>query len=130
MKPSLAYYLSRGLIATGFGVMLIFLGAPWLIGLGVFALAMAWFLWAPRSGLYVVRPQGGIAALSRDERLASMNNKAARNGFVVAVMALAVCLTYFRVWGGDTVPTAIVASILVLTVLVYAISGFVLRRAG
>lgn len=130
MKPSFAYYLSRGLIAVGFGLMLILFGAPWFVGLGVFALAMSWFLWAPRSGLYVVRPEGGIAALSRDERLASLNNQAARNGFVVAVLARAVCLTYFRVWGGDTVPTAVVASILVLTVLVYTVSQFVLRRAG
>lgn len=130
MKPSLAYYLSRGLIALGFGLMLILAGAPWWIGLGVFGAALGWFLWAPRSGLYVVRPDGGMAALSRDERLASITNQAARNGFVTAVLALAVCLTYFRVWGDDTVPTTIVAAVLVLTVLVYAVSQFVLRRAG
>lgn len=89
MRRLSRYYISRAIISSAFGGLLAVTGSTWwmaaLMGLIVFAL----FLWAPHSGRYAVHPELGGSALRRDERTQVISDKAARNGFVVTLLALA-----------------------------------------
>ncbi len=123
------YYLSRALISLAFGGLLALTGSPWwmavLVGLLVFAL----FLWAPRSGRYAVHPELGVTALRRDERTQVINDKAARNGFVVTILAIAAIATYFGTIAQTDVPILALHLSLVLGVMTYFFSDFWLRRS-
>ena len=123
------YYISRAVISLAFGGLLALTGFPWwtavLVGLMVFAL----FLWAPRSGRYAVHPELGVTALRRDERTQAINDKAARNGFIVATLALAAMATYFGTTARSDVPILALHLSLVLGVLTYFLSDFWLRRS-
>ena len=59
------YYLTRLPFAAGLGALLVALGQPWYLGVGVALVALVFFLWAPRGGRYLSRP--GSAALRRDD---------------------------------------------------------------
>jgi hypothetical protein len=92
------------------------------------ALALAWFLWAPRSGRYVVRPEHGPTALRRDDRTQAIAAKAARNAFIVTYLALGGVGIYYGLIAPGSVPVATVNLILVLGVAAYFGSDFWLRR--
>lgn len=121
-----AYYISRLGVSIAFGVLWFLTGTAWwmalLVGLGTFA----WFLWAPRSGRYSVRPELGVTALRRDERTQSVNDKAARNGFVITMLALAALAIYFS---ASAIPTQVLSWVLILGALTYLISDVILRRS-
>jgi hypothetical protein len=124
-----AYYLTRALIAVTIGGILLVGGSPWWVGMGVGGLVMIWFFVAPRIGRYAVHPEYGATALRRDERGAAINNAAARNAFVVSMLAIAAVLLHARATGLDGVAIEVLEGILVLGVLVYYASDFWLRRA-
>jgi len=121
------YYLSRALLSLTFGGLLALTGSPlWmavLVGLLVFVL----FLWAPRSGRYAVHPELGVTALRRDERTQVINDKAARNGFVVTILMIAAIAAYFGAIAQTNVPILALHLSLVLGVLTYFFSDFWLR---
>jgi nitrogen fixation-related uncharacterized protein len=94
-----------------------------LVGLLVFVL----FLWAPRSGRYAVHPELGVTALRRDERTQVINDKAARNGFVVTILMIAAIAAYFGAIAQTNVPILALHLSLVLGVLTYFFSDFWLR---
>lgn len=96
-----------------------------LMGVIVFAL----FLWAPRSGRYAVHPELGITALRRDERTQAINDKAARNAFIVTMLGGAGVAIYFGSIAPANVPVIILDFVLALGVLTYFVSDFWLRRS-
>ena len=129
MKGMKAYYLSRALIAVAIATILLVGGSPWWVSIGVGGLIMIWFLLAPRLGRYAVHPEHGVTALRRDERAEAINNTAARNAFVVSMLAVGALIVYARAAAWDGVEITLLEGILVLGVLVYYASDFWLRRA-
>jgi len=123
-----AYYASRMLVAIAFGALFLLTGSPWWVGVLMGALALVFFLWAPRSGRYAVHAELGVTALRRDEHTQAINDKAARNAFGIMVLALAVILIYFSAVAPGDVPVALLVAPLILGVAVYFISELLLRR--
>jgi hypothetical protein len=126
----LPYYVSRGLIALAFGILFVLTGSPWWAGVLIGGAVFAWFLWAPHSGRYAVHPELGVTALRRDERLESINDKAARNALVVVMLILGAATAYYGISGLAVVPITILKALLVLGALVYFASDFWLRRTA
>jgi hypothetical protein len=124
-----AYYLTRAIIAVTIGGILLAGGSPWWISIGIAGLVMIWFFVAPRLGRYAVHPEYGVTALRRDERAEAINNAAARNAFVVSMLAIGGVIIYVRAAASDGIPTTVLKAILLLGVLVYYASDFWLRRA-
>ena len=83
------YVVSRAALAAVLAAAFCFGGLPWWSAALAGGLALAFFLWALRSGRYVVRAKGGATPLRRDERSQTVTDKSARNGFVVTVLAVA-----------------------------------------
>jgi len=124
-----AYYSSRALISIAFGTLFVLTGSPWWMGLLMGALAFGFFLWAPHSGRYVVHPELGVTALRRDEQAQAINDRAARNAFVVMGLALAGLAIYYGSYVHANVPVTLLSYTLILGVAVYFISDLRLRRA-
>lgn len=62
MNPSLTrYYLTRALMAIALAALLALTGLSWWLAGLAGAVTLAWFLWAPRSGRYLVSEEGGAA---------------------------------------------------------------------
>jgi heme A synthase len=124
-----AYYISRAVISAACGLLLALTGLQWwmatLMGVVVFGL----FLWAPRSGRYAVHPESGVTALRRDERTQAINDKAARNAFIVTMLAMAGIAIYYGSIAPAGVPVAMLQSMLILGALTYFVSDFFLRRS-
>jgi len=93
------------------------------------ALAFGFFLWAPHSGRYVVHPELGVTALRRDEQAQAINDRAARNAFVIMGLALAGLAIYYGSYVHANVPVTLLSYTLILGVAVYFISDLRLRRA-
>ncbi len=123
------YYISRAVISVAFGIFLAVTGSEWwaalLIGVGVFAL----FLWAPHSGRYSVHPEFGVTALRRDERTQAINDKAARNAFVVSMLTLGGITVYYGALALTEVPLVAFKLILLIGVVTYFVSELWLRRS-
>jgi len=124
-----SYYLSRAAISIAFGMLFALTGSSWWIAMLVSTLAFAWFLLAPHIGRYSVHPEFGVTALRRDERAQAINDKAARNAFVVGMLALGGIIVYYSTLTLTSVPIAVFKWLLILGVLIYYLSDFWLRRA-
>jgi len=122
------YYVSRALFAAALGAVLVLGGSAWWIGAAAGTLALAWFLAAPHVGRYTVHPDHGATALRRDERGAAINSSAARNGFVVSMLAIAGIIIYVGAFAMDGVPAPVLQWLLALGVVTYYASDFWLRR--
>jgi len=129
MSGMSVYYVSRAVMSAALGVLLALTGLEWWMAAMLGAIVFAFFVWAPRSGRYSVHPELGVTALRRDERTQGINDKAARNAFVVTMLAVAGTAIYFGAMAAVSVPVAALKWTLVLGVLVYFVSDFVLRRA-
>jgi hypothetical protein len=116
-------------VSLGFGGLLALTGSPWwwaaLVGLS----ALAFFLWAPHSRRYSVHPELGVTALRRDERTQAINDKAARNGFIVTALAIAAIAVYYGTYVQGDVPIPAIHLALVLAVCTYFVSDVWLRRS-
>jgi len=126
MKGMKVYYLSRAIITAIFGFLLSATGMTWWLAALMGALIFALFLWAPHSGRYAVHPELGVTALRRDERTQGINDKAGRNAFVAVMLALAGLVLCFGMQG--SVPASFLEYVLLLGLLVYYLSDFLLRR--
>jgi hypothetical protein len=125
------YFLSRSLIAVIFGLMFIFLGATWWIGLFAGLLALAVFIWAPRSGRYVRQIQkNGQIKLAHDENTRAIADKAARNGFVICIITLAGLALYFWKSGIETISMNYLYAVLWAGLLTFTVSDLMMRRFG
>jgi nitrogen fixation-related uncharacterized protein len=123
------YYVSRTIISAAFGLLLFVSGLPWWSALLMAGLILALFLWAPHSGRYSVHPELGVTALRRDERTQAINDKAARNAFVVSMLAVAAMAIYFGSTGAASISIHVFQSILIIGALSYLISDLWLRRS-
>jgi hypothetical protein len=123
------YYLSRALISAALGGILALAGSPWWMSVSIGLLALAFFVWAPRSGRYAVRPESGIAPLRRDERTQMINDRAARNAFVVSMLAIAAAAIYFGLIARANVPVIVLNGTFTLGVLTYFVSDAILRKS-
>jgi hypothetical protein len=128
MTGSSRHYLIRMLISIIWGGLFALLGWPWWSAVIMGGIAFAWFLWAPRSGRYVVRSESGGFGLRRDERTQRINDKAARNAWMVTMLATAGVGIYFGYIAPANVPVAILSFVLLLGMLVYWVSDIRLRR--
>jgi hypothetical protein len=124
-----SYYLSRAVVAVAFGALFVLTGSPWWTGVLTGILAYTWFLLAPHIGRYAVHPEFGVTALRRDERAQMINDKAARNAFVASMLALGGIIIYSGTLALTSVPIAVFKWLLILSVLIYYVSDFWLRRA-
>jgi len=123
------YYTSRAMITVAFALLLALTGMEWWLATLMGALVLIFFLWAPRSGRYAVHPEFGATALRRDERTQGINDKAARNAFIVTLLAIAGIAIYFGSIAPAAVPVAILERALILGALTYFVSDFFLRRS-
>ena len=123
-----SYYVSRAIISMAFGILFA-TGSTWWTGILAAILAFAWFLLAPHIGRYSVHPEFGMTALRRDERAQVINDKAARNAFVISMLALAGAIVYFGTLAVTSVPTAVFKWVVILGIVVYYVSDFWLRKA-
>ena len=129
MRGLSRYYMSRTVISAALGGLFALTGASWWMALLATVTACAFFLWAPRSGRYAVHPKFGVTALRRDERTQALSDKAARNAFVVAVLALAaIAITFGRIVQTG-VPIAFLNGTIALAALTYFLSDLWLRRS-
>ena len=123
-----SYYVSRALISMAFGVLFA-ADSTWWTGILVGTLAFAWFLLAPHIGRYSVHPEFGITALRRDERAQVINDKAARNAFIISMLALGGIIVYYKIFVLTSVPITVFKWLLIIGVLIYYVSDFWLRKA-
>lgn len=129
MRGLSRYYISRTVISAALGGLFALSGASWWMAVLVTAAAFAFFLWAARSGRYAVHPKFGVTALRRDERTQALSDKAARNAFAVAILALAaIAITFGRVVRTD-VPIGFLNGTIALAALTYFLSDLWLRRS-
>lgn len=128
MNAMSTYYLSRAALCIGFATLLIISGAELWVGILAGLLTFGWFLLAPRIGRYVVRHEAGVAALHRDERAQAINNAAARNGFVVAMLAAGAVVVHAILRAQSTVPVDVLEWLMLLGIVVYSASDIWMRR--
>ena len=128
IKGMRAYYASRAVLSVLFGALFVLAGSPWWSGVLVAGLAFGWFLAAPRIGRYSVHPEFGVTALRRDERSQAINDRAARNAFVICMLALGALAAYSTGLGLSSLPVAVFKWLLILGVLVYYATDFWVRR--
>src|SRR5512141_1842429 len=130
MRGMTVYYVSRVVFSICCALLLLVTGmAGWLAAiLGLVLIGL--FIWAPRSGRYSVHPELGLTALRRDERTAAINDKAARNAFVVTVLILAAILIYGHSSALTAIPTSAIELSMVAATVAYFTSDLFLRRAG
>ncbi len=124
-----AYYVSRAILSIVFGAVFLLAGSAWWIAVLVAAIAFGWFLIAPHIGRYAVHPELGVTALRRDERTQVVNDKAARNAFVISMLAVAAVAIYYEALAAGSVPVDVIKWLLVLGAVAYYASVFWLRRA-
>jgi hypothetical protein len=130
MTGMASYYLSRTLISIGFGVLLVATGTTWWMATLLAGTVFVLFLWAPHSGRYAVHPELGVTALRRDERTQGINDKAAKNAFVVTMLAVMVLILYYGRLAPAEVPVAALSLLTALGALTYFGTDLWLRRAS
>jgi hypothetical protein len=123
------YYVSRVAVSMAIGGLFVLAGAAWWIAVVVGAGALAFFIWAPRSGRYAVRAEGGVAALRRDERTQAITNKAARNGFALTMLSVAGLVLYFELAASSDVPVSALALVLLIGAVTHFASDLWFRRS-
>jgi hypothetical protein len=124
-----SYYISRAVISAAFGMLIASISSYLWAGILAGIIAFAWFVLAPHIGRYVVHPEFGVTALRRDERAEIINDKAARNAFVISMLALGGMIVYFETLSLSSVPISIFKWLLIMGVLIYYVSDFWLRKA-
>lgn len=129
MKQTLMpYYLSRAAFSIAFGLLFLATGSPWWMALLIVGLLFALFLWAPHSGRYAVHPEFGITALRRDERTQVINDRAARNAFVVSMLLLGAVAVFSGVSGMMSITLGVIKIVLLAGALTYFACDLWLRK--
>jgi hypothetical protein len=122
-----SYFITRALIAGLLG-FLIGWKTYWWSGLLVGVATLAFFLWAPVSGRYVVDRERGAKALARDERTQAIVGTASRNAFVTTLLSAAALTVYFGIINPGEVPVNALSFVVALGLLTYFASDLWLRR--
>jgi nitrogen fixation-related uncharacterized protein len=127
-KNMMPYYLSRTILSIAFGVLLFVTGLSLWKAVLIGVLILALFLWAPHSGRYSVHPEFGITALRRDERTQLINDKAARNAFIVSMLTIGALGAYVGLFGVINISIGVFI-VLIIGALSYYISDLWLRKS-
>lgn len=123
-----SYYISRTLLALAFGGLFIAVGLPWWTAVPITLVMIAFFLWAPKSGRYMVQPKNGVAPLREDEYGRTIRNRAARDAFVVMTLGIIGAILYGLIAQTDVSITRL-GLIIILGWLTYFVSDFWQRRS-
>lgn len=123
------YYLSRAIISVVVGVLLVATGSPVWQAILIAGFILAFFLYAPHSGRYSVHPELGVTALRRDERTQAINDKAARNAFIISMLILGGVVVYFSSFGVANVSISVFKLVLAIGALTYFVSDLWLRKS-
>lgn len=124
------YVVSRAVLTAVLGAALYAGGLPWWGAAAACVVALGFFLLAPRCGRYVVKDDGGAVPFRRDERSRAIRDHAARNAFVLTVLALAGLTIAYGLILDAAVPVAALGSVLGLAILAYVVSDLCLRRSA
>lgn len=121
-KSMMPYYLSRTIFSAAFGLLLFVTGSSLWHAMLIGGLILVFFLWAPHSGRYSVHPEFGITALRRDERTQIINDKAARNAFIVSMLTITAIAVYFGSFGAINIYIGVLKIVLIIGALTYFVS--------
>lgn len=122
------YYISRTLIALVFGGLLLAIGLPWWSVVSTIVVMIAFFLWAPKSGRYIVLSKNSIVPLRADEYGQTIRNRAARDAFVVITLVIAGTI-FYGVIAQANISITLLSLIIILGWLTYFVSDFLQRRS-
>lgn len=129
IKNLTPYYLSRIIFSIAFGLLLFIIGMSMWMAIVCGGLILAFFLWAPHRGRYSVHPEFGITAMRRDERAQIINDKAARNAFVVIIITIGAIAGFFGSMGTFNISISVLIIVLMIGVLTYFVSDIWLRKS-
>ena len=101
MRGLSRYYLSRALVSAVLASLVALAGAPWWGAVLAGIVLFAFFIWAVRSGRYVVRPDHGAAPLRTDEYTRAIRDRATRHAFAALMLKQKGCIDICL---GDTNP--------------------------
>ncbi|HUT15650.1 MAG TPA: hypothetical protein VMY98_05335 [Anaerolineae bacterium] len=122
------YYVTRGLMVLAWVGLMALLGTPREIMLVGAVLMAAFYLWLPRSGRYVIRTDRPLSPLLRDEREHAISSRAATYAFVAMLVPLAAAVLVASLRGQDAVSTDLISSIIAVSMTVWFVASFWLRR--
>jgi hypothetical protein len=128
MKGLSFYCVSRALLSAALPALLALGGLPWWGAVLVAVLLLALFVWAVRSGRYVVHPERGVTAPQDDEYTRALRDRAARHGFAAFTLVLGGVILYYGLIARGDVPVAMVGAALLLGWIAYYGSDWVARR--
>ena len=100
----------------------------WWSGALVGAATLAFFFWAMKGGRYLVDPEGGARPMRLDERMKAIRDRAARDSFIVLMLALAALILYFGFIQPGDIPLQILLGVLGLGFLTYFVSDAFQRQ--
>jgi hypothetical protein len=123
-----SYYISRGLIAILFGLLIYWFGGSILAGVLSTAAILAVFIYLPRSGRYRVDPEKGVAPLRRDDWSQYVNQRSGLYAWVVVSITGGALVFYYGLISPGNVPLGVMGALLLLGVLTYYASDFWLCR--
>lgn len=95
MKGLAWYYVTRLAMVALWLLVAMVAGLPVWLSVPTAAAMVAYFVWLPRSGRYVVREDQPLAPMRRDERGRAISGRAATWGFVVETLLVSAGM----IWG-------------------------------
>jgi len=122
----LAFVATRTLVAAALGALAVLVGASWYAAGVLAGVALVALLVARRSGRYLSTDNGAV--LRRDERGREIADRAARNGFVVLVLAVGAISAVSHALGRASVPVGAVEGALAAGALAWLASDLWQRR--
>jgi len=126
MIMSVRYVATRLLVAAVLAALAGLVGGSWYLA-GVFGgLSFVALMVVRRGGRYLTTANGAV--VRRDERGREIADRAARNGFVVLVLATGVLAMVFHALGRGAVPVGLLDGALVLGALAWLASDLWQRR--
>jgi hypothetical protein len=129
MKGLYRYYLVRAVISAVLAALVALAGAPWWGALLAGVVTFGLFVWAVRSGRYVVRPERGATALRSDEYTRAIRDRATRYGFVAVMLALGGVALYYGLIADADVPVSVVGGVLLIGWIAYFTTDILARRS-
>ena len=115
------YYVTRLALAALWMLVTMVAGLPLWLSVPTAAAMIAYFVWLPRSGRYVVREDQPLAPMRRDERGRAVSGRAATWAFVVETLLAGAGM----VWGvvsHQEVLTGLLGLVLAAGMLTYLVA--------